>query len=181
MLDAFDLRSLRPHPADEQALRWLWNEAEGEAGLKSNLGAQLEHMRLGLGRRARGTQVTEVDDRRLEAADRARRIEQRLARVPREHRRTLEAAYGVGLTRAQEDTWHWLAIGTTYSVALLLLSAQRLRATRAKVANWRSPSTPEQKAAAQAGLSRLRTEAMVALVAAGRAFEATRPARESVD
>lgn len=80
---------------DELDLRFFFSDAPSAAGLRSNLGPQLEALAAGLRRRG-VVQVAVSDDAmvdRLDSAFRAARVGRLLRTIPPEHAAVLRAAY----------------------------------------------------------------------------------------
>lgn len=107
------ISALRLSPGDERDLSWLFNDAECAMGMRSNMGAQLDLVRTNPGRnsgtkgvwRGGGDGNENGEDRRIEAAERFRRVSARLGLVPMPKQRVLQAYYGVGtmLTGPQQE------------------------------------------------------------------------------
>jgi hypothetical protein len=175
------LASLRLRPVLEAELRWYLCESEGALGLRSSFGAQLARAEAAPGRnkgsKPLGAAVAaEWTDAQLAAVDRARCVEQRLASLSQPQQRALAAAYGPGLPREAERAWVWLAApGSGLSVALLLLVAGRQHLGRRELRAWREQLHGKDNGARVEGrkkLASLRQDAEVALVRAGRGYEA---------
>jgi len=175
------LASLRLAPRLEADLRWYLCESEGALGLRSSFGAQLARAEAAPGRNKGSkplgaAQAAEWTDAQLAAVDRARRVEQRLGALTRPQQRVLAAAYGPGLPREAERAWSWLsAPGSGLSVVLLLLVAGRQHLGRRELRAWHEAIRGDKGAAkVEAGkkLAALRQDAEVALVRAGRGYEA---------
>jgi len=84
-------------PRDSRAeadLRWYWNWSDGDLGLHSSFPAMVA--RIECGGRTGGAPITDIDERCLEAATRARRIARALELVTERQRRVLFAAFGPG-------------------------------------------------------------------------------------
>ena len=86
------LEALEHDRPAEAALRWFWNEADGEMGLRSSFPAMVA--RLECGGATGGKPIMEIGDHRIEAAGRARIISRALGELPERQRRVLCAAYG---------------------------------------------------------------------------------------
>lgn len=186
MTNPTPLASLRLQPRLEVELRWFLCESEGALGLRSSFGAQLARAEAAPGRN-RGSKplgaavAAEWTDAQLAAVDRARRVEQRLASLTRPQQRVLWAAYGPGLPREAERAWVWLsAPGSGLSVALLLLVAGRQGVGRRELRAWREQihGTGEGRIEGRKKLDGLRQDAEVALVRAGRGYEAAEKGTE---
>jgi phage-related minor tail protein len=73
-------------------LRWFFIAAPGELGLTSNFGAMVSQLSA-FG--SRGGGAVAIDERKLHAAERARRIEQRLSKCTTATQRVLRRAFSV--------------------------------------------------------------------------------------
>lgn len=73
---------------DLDDLRWYWDQAEGDMGIKSNYGSMVACLELGLSHIG-GKVCTDVPERCLEAACRERRVRRILARMPPQPRTVL--------------------------------------------------------------------------------------------
>ena len=142
------LSALRLSPGDERDLAWLFNDAECAMGMRSNMGAQLDLVRTNPGRNT-GTKGVwrgsggggdgSGDDRRIEAAERFRRVQARLSLIAMPKQRVLQAYYGLGTmltgpqqerlagsARKQKDPGCKLtAYGTMVGVVVLLSDRQK--------------------------------------------------------
>ena len=76
----------------EADLRWFWNEADGDMGVRSSFPAMVA--RLECGGATGGRPIMEIADHCLEAAGRARIISRALHELPEHHQRVLGAAFG---------------------------------------------------------------------------------------
>jgi len=86
-----DLEQLRPHPQDAAELAWFFNESEGAMGVRSNFGSMKARLEAPMSHS--GVVATEMDERQVEAASRARLVRRSLEGIAPEHRDTLRAAY----------------------------------------------------------------------------------------
>lgn len=80
----------------ERALKWFWQSADGEMGLRSNFGAMVAQLE---GGHTGGGDLDDVEQRmlmRLEAAGRARQIRRAFENVPGAHLWILRAVFGSG-------------------------------------------------------------------------------------
>jgi hypothetical protein len=172
-----ELSGLRLSPFDEAELRWLFCEAEGDMGLQSGLGPMIERQRLGMRAHKASVPLGSIEgaegpsQRQIDAVDRWRQVTGRLAQLPRQHRRTLESHYGVGLPRAQlvglRDLGTW--------VGLLLLTAERQGVSRRSVEDACVGALHDDGKGEKpkALLVTLRRAAEAALVRASKAYTAT--------
>lgn len=163
--------SLLCDPFVAARLRWYYCEAEGELGLRSNFGDQLERAH-SAGGRNRGSKplgaahALGVTDRQLDAASAVREIEDRLHSLPRAMRLTLEAAFGPGLPAVSRRELSWLGTGGLSSSVVLLL-AHRRRLARKTLDTFR-------KAEHRPRLDALRLAARLAVVQAVQAYQSAR-------
>ena len=79
-------------PRSAADLRWYWTWSDGELGMRSSFGPMVA--RLQCGGRSGGKPITEIDDRVLEAAARARHISRALALLSNRDHVALRAAFG---------------------------------------------------------------------------------------
>lgn len=87
----------RPRPLTADDLRWLWQDAESELGVRSTHGAFVDMALIGPpsgGGRTNNAEARAVEAYRLQAVARERCIRQRLARAPHDAVAILRAAYG---------------------------------------------------------------------------------------
>lgn len=98
---------------DEADLRWALCWAEGELGLRSNLGSTIACLRLGVAHMDGGVISTDLSDRMVAAASREKRVRSTLASVGRMNQAVLNAAYG-------PEVWKHPTLRGLSMVALLL-------------------------------------------------------------
>lgn len=135
------LADVRLGAVDEADLRWLFNEAPGEMGEKSYLGAMID--RLNEGRTHTGQSgTTDLPPRQYLAARAARPLLARLREIGSVHALTLEAAYGPGLLPAQRARFAGLGSGATLPDALVLLAARRTRVPYETLEGWLTQPPP---------------------------------------
>jgi hypothetical protein len=108
------MRAVRDHQTPDRRaeadLIWFWAWSDGEMGLRSSFGAMTA--RLQVGGRTGGRPITDLDERCIEAATRARLISRALELLPGLHRRALRYAYG-------PDARELPGLGVAAPVALL--------------------------------------------------------------
>jgi len=167
-MSAIPLAALRPHPQDETDLRWRFQFADGEMGLKSMFPQQMQQLQLGGGRRGTHTPIQrDPDPRWVAAATRAREIDRALELVADEHRHVLRACYGVG----QSPELH--AYGDLAGLVLWAGTDRYQRArTRRTIVDWLARLA--QRAKKDVAVARVHAEivrtAEARLMAAARAY-----------
>ncbi len=87
-----DADTFQEHRSAVSDLRWYFNHAESECGLKSNYGGMI--YRLAMGSHGSETPTYEIDDRMLETGARSRRIERALKAMDSGPREVLWLSYG---------------------------------------------------------------------------------------
>lgn len=175
--------TLRVHPLDESDLRWFFNEADGDMGLRSMFPQQMQQLQLGGGRRGTHTPVIhEPDGRLVAAATRARLVSRALEGIGTRYTGTLRSAYG-RLEHAELHGFQELAGLVVYTAAAARLH-RRSRTVR-PVPDWlarmyllaqptkKKPANPD----AQRIVWEVRSEAEAQLIDASRAY--SRAKRES--
>lgn len=165
------LASARVRPDAEAELRWYYCDAAGEMGERSSLGPMIDRLQEGRVSAAQSG-TPDLPDRAYFAAQRARPIHRRLARLSAVDQTTLRAAYGPGLPAHTLAEYPGLGTGTL-SPTLLLLTAQRTGIPRETVKRWlRGGKDAATTAANATRLGALRVDATMALTAAGLRYGA---------
>ena len=81
-------------PDNEADQRWFYTQANGDCGLRSPLGTQLDMLRAGILPGKHERKLSANDDNMLTAGARANQIAHKLNNIPREYQRILELQYG---------------------------------------------------------------------------------------
>lgn len=178
------LASLRLAPRDAADLRWLLlRDYEGDLGVRSPLGLQLDAARAALPRspspHPHAVYVPDTHDRRrivdlsdevLAAARRLRALERRWAALELPHRSTLRSLYG----ETRPSLPEWGDVGPLVLDSPVARTAHEHSGDKRPLDAWlaRIVTRPAKSLL----VAQLRTRAEVRLVAACRAWERTRKA-----
>jgi len=159
-------------PAQEDDLRWFFNDSASAMGERSAMGPMVDL--LAEGRVVSGRQGTpDMAEARVHAAERAGRIARVLQAMPSTHAATLRMAYDEGIL-PHETRAKYAALGKgELTVALVLRIAQRQRTPRADLALWCGPGKDDASRKEHAArIKALRGEASLALTLARMAYAA---------
>lgn len=172
-----DLADLRPDPHVEAELRWYYNVAAGEMGMRSGFASMVA--RIEVGARTSSEPSTEMNPRFVEAASRARLIKKALDQLGEADRRVLLEAYREQVlvdAHGREALQQLAAWGAVAALVALSAEAQhKYRASRTTrpYLEWLARlARPTAAGAARTICSALRREAETRLARAGRAYAA---------
>ena len=135
-----DLSLLRLHPRDEAELRWYFQCAEGELGLRSSFDTIISAAQGGKNKGSKPVGAARkfaISVGQHNAAEKARRVERRLTAMTARDRRTLAAAYGgLVLPRAAFADFEKIAPPGIAPALLFIVAKRRVveQAKRAAVA-----------------------------------------------
>lgn len=124
---------LRLPPRLEAELRWVFTEADGDIGLRSNFGAMVGLLEIGARSGSSQPLAYEIDTDRIEAAAAERRIRRALDEIGRTNAQVLRVQYGPG--RAPELQ----AFGSLAGLALFTdaaIRAHRDSQTTRELPDW---------------------------------------------
>jgi len=197
MTTLLDLARLRPSPLEAEGLRWFFCEAEGELGLQSGMGLQLERARVAGGRNKGSkplgnARAKDLSDDQLDAALSFSRISRRLDQLGPWSRTILRVHYGPLLpTHRQHEPSHTggdgepgsalrdrplLVFGPHLALVLHLTAEQGVKVeTVIETAHRAKHSKGQRKTSAQAKVDLWLREAEEALVQASSMYAVTRP------
>lgn len=166
-------------PAQEDDLRWFFNDADAAMGERSAMGPMVDL--LAEGRVVSGRQGTpDMAEARVFAAERASRILAVLKALPSTHAATLRMAYDEGvLPREARARYAALSKGDL-TVALVLRVAEREKVSRADLNRWCGNAKDDPSAKVhEAKIRDLRGKAAMALALARVAYKAKDDARRA--
>lgn len=174
-MTVLDLAQLRPDPVDEADLRWYFNEADGDMGLKSSFGPMVARLEAPLSRG--GALIVDIDERKLNAASRARTVKRALECLPLDAQHVLRAAYTARPDSPQRPDalkrWRDLA-GVVEASEAAKATHKKSRSTRPFLEWLERIVKPSATVSARAWALEVRREAEGRLMGAVRAYTASR-------
>lgn len=196
MPSLLDLARLRPLPIEGEHLRWFFCEAEGELGLQSGMGLQLERARVAGGRNKGSkplgnARAKDLSDDQLDAAFEFANVSRRLDQLGPWSRTILRVHYGpLSPLHRQHEPSHTggdgepgaalrdrplLIFGPHLALVLHLTAEQGVKVeTVIETARRAEHSKGQRKTSARAKVDKWLREAEQALVQASAAYAATR-------
>lgn len=166
---------LRPHPRDEQELKWFFNDAMGALGLKSGFPAMILNIQAPMSRG--NTIAADIGEHLIAAASRERFILRTFERVARKHYDVLWAAYRA--PELNETSLPYLAhfgeLGAVVRDSPLTAQVHaRSRSTKPLLEWLARIARPQASPTAKSQAAEVRRDAERRLAEAGRAYAAAK-------